>query len=176
MGRARVSQALDDTAEWLETLERETVARMNAGATLDAILAEVQPPARLTDRPYLQAVYDEPEYVIRNVWRLYGGWWDGVASHLKPAREAQIGAEVARLAGGVAPLVARALELAGAGELALAGHVIDWAVAAAPGDRAAHAARAEIYETRAQAAAALMTRGIFTAAARESAERAKPAS
>ena len=30
-GRDRVDQALADTAEWLETLERETVARMNAG-------------------------------------------------------------------------------------------------------------------------------------------------
>ena len=171
IGAARVRQALDDTAEWLETLERETVARMNAGATLDAILAEVRPPAHLAGRPYLQAVYDEPEYGIRNVWRLYGGWWDGVAAHLKPAREAALGAEVARLAGGVDALVARARQLAAAGELALAGHLIDWAVATAPEHRGAHAARAEIYTARARDAAALMTRGIFTAAARESAER-----
>src|SRR5918996_4840816 len=40
LGRARVRQALDETAEWLETLERETVARMNAGAPLDTNLAE----------------------------------------------------------------------------------------------------------------------------------------
>src|SRR5262249_20389840 len=31
-GAARVRQALEDTAEWLETLEHETVARMNAGS------------------------------------------------------------------------------------------------------------------------------------------------
>ena len=173
-GRARIRQALADTADWLETLERETVARMNAGATLDAILDEVRPPARLADRPYLKAVYDEPDYVVRNIWRLNGGWWDGIASHLKPAREAVLGREVARLAGGVAPLVARAHELTAAGDLALAAHLIDWAVAAEPDDRAAHAARARIYEARSRAAAALMTRGIFGAAARESAERAEP--
>jgi glyoxylase-like metal-dependent hydrolase (beta-lactamase superfamily II) len=170
LGRARVAQALDDTAEWLETLERETVARMNTGATLDAILAEVGPPAHLAGRPYLHAVYDEPEYVVRNIWRLYGGWWDGVPSHLKPAREAELGQEVARLAGGVGRLVARAQELATTGDLALAGHLIDWAVAVAPDDGAAHAARALIYEARSRDAAALMTRGIFAAAARESAE------
>ncbi len=103
LGRARVRQALDDTAAWLETLERETVARMNAGFTLEAILAEVRPPAHLAARPYRQSVYDEPDYVVRNVWRLNGGWWDGVASHLKPAREAQVGREVARLAAAPAP-------------------------------------------------------------------------
>jgi alkyl sulfatase BDS1-like metallo-beta-lactamase superfamily hydrolase len=173
LGRARIRQALEETAEWLETLEDQTVARMNAGATLDTIVAEVHPPAHLAARPYLQAVYDEPEYVVRNVWRRYGGWWDGLPSHLKPAREAEVGREVARLAGGTACLVARALELAAAGDLALAAHLIDWAVAAEPDDRAAHAARARIYEARSGSAAALMTRGIFAAAARESAERAQ---
>lgn len=173
LGRARVGQALDETAEWLETLEAQTVARMNAGATLDTILAEVRPPAHLAARPYLQPVYDEPDYVVRNVWRLYGGWWDGVPSHLKPAREAEVGREVARLAGGVEHLVARALALAGAGDLVMAAHLIDWAVAAEPDARTAHAARALIYEARARDAAALMTRGIFTAAARESSERAR---
>ena len=172
LGRARVSQALEDTAQWLETLERDTVDRMNAGATLEAILAEVRPPAHLAARPYLKAVYDEPEYVVRNVWRLYGGWWDGVASHLKPAREAEIGREVARMAGGVERLVARARELAAAGEVAVACHLIDWAVAVEPDGRLAHSARAEIYEARARGAAALMTRGIFADAARQSAARA----
>ena len=174
MGRARVSQALGDTAEWLETLERETVAHMNAGATLDAVVAAVRPPAHLAARPYLQAVYDEPDYVVRNVWRLYGGWWDGVPSHLKPSREAELGGEVAHLAGGVEALVARARALAAGGDLALAAHLADWAVAAEPAHRGAHAVRAEIYEARAAGAAALMTRGIFTAAARESRERAGP--
>jgi alkyl sulfatase BDS1-like metallo-beta-lactamase superfamily hydrolase len=125
----------------------------------------------VTTRPYLQAVYDEPAYVVRNVWRLYGGWWDGVPSHLNPAREAEVGREVARLAGGVERLVARARELAAAGDLALASHLIDWAVAVEPDGRSAHAARAEIYAARAADAAALMTRGIFSAAARESAAR-----
>ncbi len=172
IGGARVRQALEDTAEWLETLERETVARMNAGASLEQIVAEVRPPGHLVDRPYLQPVYDEPEFVVRNVWRLCGGWWDGVPSHLKPASEAALGREVAALAGGVDALVARAKALAASGDLVLAAHVADWAVAAAPDDRAAHSIRAEIYDARANASTALMTRGIFAAAARESAAKA----
>ena len=171
-GADRVRAALEDTAEWLEVLVRETLARMNAGMPLASILAEVQPPARLRERPYLQPVYDEPAFVVRNIWRLYGGWWDGNAAHLKPAGDAELGREIAALAGGVERLVARARSLAARGELALASHLIDWAVAVAPNARDAHAVRAEIYEARAGASTALMTRGIFAAAARDSRERA----
>ncbi len=176
VGAARVRQALDETAEWLETLVRDTLQRMNAGMTLETILAEVKPPAHLAGRPYLQAVYDEPEFVVRNIWRLYGGWWDGIPSHVKPAPQAALGREVAALAGGVAALVARARALAAAGDLVLACHLIDWATAAAPDDKDAHAARAAVYEQRAAASNALMTRGIFAAAARDSsAIQQKPA-
>src|ERR671922_236481 len=49
-----------------------------------------------------------------------GGWWDGVAAHLKPADEAALGREVAALAGGVERLVARARDLAATGNLPLA--------------------------------------------------------
>lgn len=168
-GGDRVRQALGETADWLEHLERETVARMNAGATLDEIVQAVRPPAHLAQRPYLQPVYDEPEYVVRNIWRLYGGWWDGIPSHLKPAAGVALAREVATLAGGIPRLVERARALAVAGDLALASHLIDWAVVAEPDNRPAHAARVEIYEARARASPALMTRGIFAAAARESA-------
>jgi alkyl sulfatase BDS1-like metallo-beta-lactamase superfamily hydrolase len=168
LGVERVRQALGETAEWLEHLVTETLRRMNEGATLDAIVREVKPPAHLARRPYLQPVYDEPEFVVRNIWRLYGGWYDGIPSHLKPASETGISREVATLAGGVARLVERARQLAASGELELASHLIDWAVAAEPDHRSAHAARAEIYEARAKTADALMTRGIFSAAAKES--------
>jgi alkyl sulfatase BDS1-like metallo-beta-lactamase superfamily hydrolase len=147
---------------------------MNAGATLETIVREVRPPKDLAERPYLQAVYDEPEYVVRNIWRLYGGWYDGAPSRLKPARDAEIGREIAALAGGIERLLDRARALAAAGDLPLASHLVDWAVAAEPDNRHAHAVRAEIYDARATASAALMTRGIFSAAAKESAARAGP--
>jgi alkyl sulfatase BDS1-like metallo-beta-lactamase superfamily hydrolase len=173
LGAERVHRALAETAEWLEALASQTLERMNAGATLDEILHEVRPPARLADRPYLQPVYDDPEYVVRNLWRLYGGWYDGVASHLRPAPESAIGREVAALAGGAAVLARRARELAAAGELRLACHLIDWAARAEPESREVHAARAEIYEARSRRSPALMTKGVFNAAARESREKAE---
>ena len=173
LGAERVRRALRDTAEWLESLVSQTLERMNAGASLDAILHEVRPPAHLAERPYLQPVYDDPEYVVRNLWRLFGGWYDGVPSHLRPAREAALGREVAALAGGAGALLRRARELAAAGDLRLACHLVDWAAAAEPESREAHAARAEIYEERSRRAPALMTKGVFNAAARESREKAE---
>jgi glyoxylase-like metal-dependent hydrolase (beta-lactamase superfamily II) len=169
LGAVRVRQALIETAEWLESLVQQTLERMNAGETLDAILHEVRPPPELEDRPYLQPVYDDPEYIVRNVWRLYGGWYDGIPSNLKPAAHAALAREVAGLAGGASRLAQRARELAAAGELRLAAHLADWAAAAEPGSSEAHGARAEIYRERTRCESALMSKGVFGAAARDSA-------
>ena len=76
------------------------------------------------------------------------------------------------MAGGAEALADRARALAESGNLALACHLADWAAAAAPDSARVHAARADIYEARAAASDALMTRGIFSWTARESAAKA----
>jgi alkyl sulfatase BDS1-like metallo-beta-lactamase superfamily hydrolase len=113
-------------------------------------------------------VYDEPEFVVRNVWRRYGGWYDGNPARLKPPADAAVAAEVARLAGGAAALAGRAREVAGTGDLRLACQLVEWAAAAAPQDADVHEARADIYRERRDAERSLMAKGIFGAAERES--------
>ena len=170
VGADRVRQALSDTATYLQSLHDQTVELMNAGARLDEILHTVRPPAELADRPYLQPVYDEPEFVVRNVWRLYGGWWDGNPATLKPAPEAAVAAEVVGLAGADA-LVRRVDELLADGDdrsLRLAGHLAEWLVQADPSDAAAHAARHRVFITRVAAERSTMSKGVFGWAARES--------
>ena len=81
----RVRRALTEGAELLESLVEQTLALMNEGARLDDIVQTVRAPEHLLARPYLHAVYDEREFVVRILWRLYGGWYDGDPSHLKPA-------------------------------------------------------------------------------------------
>jgi alkyl sulfatase BDS1-like metallo-beta-lactamase superfamily hydrolase len=168
VGEERVRQILLDTAEFLQSLHDQTVKLMNEGATLDTILHTVRPLERLQDRPYLQPVYDEPQFIVRNVWRLYGGWYDGNPAHLKPALEMEQASEIAKLAGGIPALVDRARSLLQEGNLPLACHVIEWALAAAPKDRKVHELRAEIYARRADQETATMTIGVFRAAERES--------
>lgn len=171
-GEIHVRHVLNDTAEYLESLNAQTLAMMNEGATLDDIVNTVKPPAALAEKPYLQPVYDEPEFIVRNVWRLNGGWYDGIASHLKPPPHRALAVEVAALAGGADVLVGRALAKLEAGELAIAAELIDWAVAAASDPRAAHEARMRIYTARADEATSTMAHGIFRAVAVESADKA----
>jgi len=171
-GAIRVRQVLNDTAAYLQSIYDQTIAMMNDGAPLDDIVHTVKPPPNLADKPWLQAVYDEPEFIIRNIWRLEGGWYDGVASNLKPAAAVERALEITALAGGADKVIARALEKLKAGELALAAHLADWAADAAPDDHAVHEARMKIYHARAMAEASTMAHGIFAAAARESAQKA----
>jgi alkyl sulfatase BDS1-like metallo-beta-lactamase superfamily hydrolase len=171
VGADRVRRALTEGAELLESLVEQTLALMNEGARLDDIVQAVRAPEHLLARPYLHAVYDEPEFVVRNLWRLYGGWYDGDPSHLKPAPAADLAREVAELAGGAARLAARAQELAADGDLRLAGNLAELAAQAAPDDPGVHAARAEVFGARARLEASTMSKGIFSWAEHESREK-----
>jgi alkyl sulfatase BDS1-like metallo-beta-lactamase superfamily hydrolase len=165
VGAERVRAALADTAALLESICDQTLELMNRGATLDEVVHGVTAPPELVTKPYLKPVYDEPEFIVRNLWRLYGGWYDGNPAHLKPAPEAELAAEVARLAGGPERLAERALELAGDGELRLAGHLAELALQADRASEDVREARARVNELRAEQATSTMARGIFRWAA-----------
>jgi alkyl sulfatase BDS1-like metallo-beta-lactamase superfamily hydrolase len=168
VGKERIAMVLGDIATALESLVTQVIAMMNTGATLDEIIHTVKVPADVLAKPYMRPLYDEPEFVVRGIWRLYGGWWDGAASRLKPAPDSVLGAEVALLAGGADVLIARAKGLAEDGNMRLACHLADFAGWAAPDDPTIHARRAEIYELRRKQELSLMSKGIYRAAARES--------
>ena len=166
-GRDRVVEALSDTADLLMSVHEQTVSLMNRGASLDEVLQAVKAPEGLLEKPYLHPIYDEPEFLVRNVWRLYGGWYDGMPSHLKPAPEKARADEIARLAGGPAKLVVRAEELAAAGELRMACHLAEWASLSAPEDVAIREAAGRVFLQRAEAEPSTMAAGIFLTTARE---------
>lgn len=167
-GTARIARVLDEIASALEHLVAEVVAMMNAGETLDAIVHSVRVPDDTLAKPYLRPLYDEPEFVVRNIWRQFGGWWDGAPSRLKPSPDQVLAVEIARLAGGSDVLIQRARDIAQSGDMRLACHLADFAGWAAPDDPGVHAARAEIYEARRKTESSLMAKGIFKGAARES--------
>ena len=174
-GTERIARVLDDTASALEGLVRDTLEMMNAGARLDEIVHTVRVPQHLLDKPYLRPSYDEPEFVVRNIWRLYGGWHDGNPARLKPPPDSAVAAEVASLAGGADRLARRAAELCEADELRLACQLAEWAVQAAPTDAEAHATRAEVYRTRRESELSLMARGLYLDASRASEAPSEPA-
>ena len=167
-GRERIERVLLGVADTLDDLVRDVLARMNGGETLDTIVNEVRVPDEVLARPWMQPVYDEPEFVVRNIWRLYGGWYDGNPARLKPPQDSALATEVVGLAGGVDALVARVAELVSAGDLRLAAQVAEWAVQAAPTDAAAHGVRADVYAARRAEEPSLMAKGVFGSAERDS--------
>ncbi|MGH9169974.1 MAG: alkyl sulfatase dimerization domain-containing protein [Acidimicrobiales bacterium] len=174
VGVDRVQRALSTTAELLESLVGQVIEMMNSGCGLNEIIHSVEVPADLLALPWLRPVYDEPEFVVRNTWRQYGGWYDGDPSSLKPAPAGRLASELADLAGGANRLAARAEALLAGGsdtDYRLAGHLAELAMLAAPDDPAIHRVRAAVFSARVEAETSTMAKGIFRAAAYQSRAR-----
>lgn len=170
-GEHRIRQVLIEVADSLDFLVNETLQRMNAGMRLNDIIHQVKLDPAILEKPYLRPMYDEPEFVVRNIWRMYGGWYDGNPANLKPSPDAALAAELAQLAGGAQRLAGRAQEVIGH-DPRLACHLVEMAALAAPDDRHIHAIRADIYQQRRQGETSLMAKGIFGFTANESKTKA----
>lgn len=167
-GSIRVRRALVDTADYLDSLVEQTLDLMNAGARLDEILHTVQPPPELANRPYLQPYYDEPEFIVRNIWRLHGGWHDGNPAHLKPAPDAVLARALADLSAGAASIAGRAVVAAADGDLRLACQLAELAAQAEPENHKVHEIRSQVYALRARKEPGAISRGIYAWAAADS--------
>jgi alkyl sulfatase BDS1-like metallo-beta-lactamase superfamily hydrolase len=160
-GAARVAEMLEDGAALLESLVGQTLALMNRGAMLDEVLHGVSAPAALLAKPWLRPLYDDPEFVVRALWHLYGGWFDGNPAHLKPAPAGELAAELASLTGGANRLAERAVALAAEGRTRLAAHLVEFAADAAPDDATVQARRAHVLERCMACESSLMGRAFL---------------
>ena len=172
-GTERIARVLGEVAATLEGLVADTLAMMNEGARLNDIVHSVEVAPSVLAKPYLKPLYDEPEFVVRNVWRLYGGWYDGNPANLKPPADAVLAGEVAHLAGGAVALAKRAETWADQ-DLRLACQLVEFAALVAPEDATVQGIRGEVYQRRRDAETSLMAKGIFGDAANEAKRRAAP--
>jgi alkyl sulfatase BDS1-like metallo-beta-lactamase superfamily hydrolase len=140
------------------------LGRMNAGQTPEEIFHAVEPDPDLATRPYLQALYDHPKFIVRNLLRQWGGWWNGNAADLLPTTWEAQAQEIATLAGGVGVLVERGRTLLAQGDMVMASHLAEWATRAAPTDRSAQALKRDVYAKRLEETSVIMAQGIFRAA------------
>lgn len=169
-GKERVFEALTNTAEFLRSVEDQTLALMNKGWSVDQITNAVEFPEHLMDKPYLRPVYDDPYFLVRMVWRRYGGWWDGEFDTLLPAPKADQGREWIALCGGVASVLQRASSLSSEGSHALACHLAEMAYHAEPENDEVHRVRTEVYRANSQDQTSSMARNILNHAALASAQ------
>lgn len=165
-GRDAIAECLTDACAYLRSIIEQTLAALNAGLDHQGVVAAVRVPEDLAAKPYLRAIYDRPEFIVRNLIRLHGGWWDGRPADLLPAPASEVASEVASLAGGVDAVVARARELADSNP-PLACHLAEWAALADPANKDAQTCVRDVFRARADAEESLMGRGIFMHAVRQ---------
>lgn len=159
-----VGRILTETADYLDAIVERTLAVIEDGSPPHVdIVHAVELPA--TSSPWLQPVYDEGEFIVRNVIRYYGGWYSGRPSELKPAPRSDLATAVAELAGGALALANIAAEMAAKGDLPVACHLADFALEADPSDVATREAVAAIYDRRAESETSLMAVNLMNSAA-----------
>jgi glyoxylase-like metal-dependent hydrolase (beta-lactamase superfamily II) len=166
-GRDAVRLVLTETARYLRVIIDQVLQRMNAGQLPEEIFHAVEPAPELATRPYLGAFYDHPKFIVRNLLRLWGGWWNGNAADLLPATWEEQAREIAALAGGVGAVVERGRQLLAAGKTTLAAHLAEWATRAEPANRAAQEFKRDAYSKRLEEETSLMGKGIYRAAAND---------
>lgn len=167
IGHDRIQEALEAPAKLLESLEEQTLALMNEGKSLDEVLRTVVIPQDLLQLPYLRPVYDDPQFIVRAIWRRWGGWWDREYDSLLPAPRAEQGREWVALAGGKDAVAKRIEELTAAGELRLASHLMETLVHAEPTEDV-FALRARHWKARADQETSTIVRNIMLHAAQAS--------
>ncbi len=169
-GEEQIQEALLTTAHFLRSIHDQVVTKMNEGKWLEDIIREIDWPA--TDKPWLQPVYDHPEFIARNVYRLYGGWYDGDPADILPAHSVEIAAALVA-ATGAAPILDRARKLRDDGDLQLACHLVDFVRKGDPDNREAWELWKDLFAARATSERSLMARGAFHSAVREAEDMLK---
>jgi alkyl sulfatase BDS1-like metallo-beta-lactamase superfamily hydrolase len=169
-GDEDIQEALLTTAGFLRSIHDQVVAGMNEGKWLEDIIRQIDWPP--TDKPWLQPVYDHPEFIARNVYRLYGGWYDGDPANILPAHSEEIAAALVAATGSDS-ILARARKLRDDGDLQLACHLTDFVRKGDPDNREAWQLWRDLFSSRAASESSLMARGAFHAAVRDAEERLK---
>lgn len=111
-------------------LERETIAGMNEGRTVQDLMREVTLPADMK----IGEFHGKTSWVVRAIWEENGGWFhyaDGTTALYGVPRSA-VSADLVELAGGAGAIVGRAHVHAAAGRPLEALHLIDIALGVAP--------------------------------------------
>ena len=163
-GEERIQDALLTTAHFLRSIHDQVVAGMNEGKWLEDIIRDIDWPG--TGKPWLQPIYDHPEFIARNVYRLYGGWYDGDPADILPAHSYAIATALVA-ATGSAPILDHARRLRDEGDLQMACHLADFVRKGEPENREGWELWRDLFAARAAAEPSLMARGAFLSAIRE---------
>jgi uncharacterized sulfatase len=104
-GAEQIRDTLTAYRDAIRFVVDKSVEGMDAGLSIDDLVASVKLPERLASKPYLQEFYGSVEYAVRAFYSGQIGWFDGNPTNLKPLTALERARRVARLAGGEQKLV-----------------------------------------------------------------------
>jgi alkyl sulfatase BDS1-like metallo-beta-lactamase superfamily hydrolase len=137
-GRNAIRTTLQRTHDALAYVHDETVAGMNAGKSLWQLMRDVRLPPELA----VSEQYGRVAWGVRAIWESYTGWFRYESTaELYATPRAAADPELVALAGGASAVAAHAQRHVARGELELALHFVDAALAAEPANRDALAAK-----------------------------------
>lgn len=124
-GEAEVLHVLTTTARALRWLREQVVARMNRGMTDVEIIHDLDYPDELFNWNWMRERYGAKDYIVRDIYRQENGWWDRNATSLHPAHPDDSARVIAAAISDKQAVIEQAKQLAAAGNVQLALHVID---------------------------------------------------
>lgn len=137
VGADKIRAALTQYRDAILYVHDATVKGMNEGKDVFTLMKTIKLPPEL----YVGEAYGQVAWSVRGIYEGYAGWFDGDAATMYPVSPSEAQAELAKLAGGAAPIAARAAALNADGQPALALRLTSAALAAEPANAAALAAR-----------------------------------
>ena len=133
-GHGKIRAALTGLREAVRHVHDETVRGMNEGKDLWTLMREVELPEGLG----VDQSHGSIEWSVRAIWEYYVGWFRHESTaELYPVPSSAVHADLAALAGGCDPLVARARTHVAHGRPVEALHLLDVCQSTRPGHRAA---------------------------------------
>jgi alkyl sulfatase BDS1-like metallo-beta-lactamase superfamily hydrolase len=163
IGANRVHQALTDTSKFLKDLCDKTLVLINKGMSLNNILFSVKPDQTLMIKPYLRPLYDDPEFIVHNLWRQYCGWWDFELYNLKPAHNDQLAGEIAKLFPSVTEQIDHIETLLAQKQIRLAIFFVEMAFKTNPTIKAVLDIRSRVLDMAQDGETSLMAKSIYYA-------------
>ncbi|MBV2151155.1 MBL fold metallo-hydrolase [Sphingobium sp. AS12] len=143
-GAEMIRADLDTMHAAVSYLERETIAGMNAGRSVQDLMREIALPADLR----IGEFHGKTSWVVRAIWEENGGWFhyaDGTTALYGVPRSA-VNGDLVELAGGAGAIVGRADVHAAAGRPLEALHLIDIALGVVPDHEAGLSVRKSALE------------------------------
>ncbi len=144
-GNARVLDFMKKHRDAFRYIHDQTVRMVNAGMKPDAIADTLRLPKALEDTFSVRGYYGTVRHDARAVYQAYVGWFDGNPANLDTLPRTDAAKHYVELMGGVDKVVAAAQSAFERGEYRWTAELLNHAVFAEPGNKAAKALLARTY-------------------------------